>query len=82
INTNISAEKGLALHLLEKFYQIMPSQNQPNNSAKQAEVLLNDWQQSGKITTSELDNYLHIIVDYKNGRLSINNKHLTLTTKP
>ena len=82
INTNISAEKGLALHLLEKFYHIMPSQNQPNNSAKQAEALLNDWQQSGKITTSELDNYLHIIVDYKNGRLSINNKHLTLTTKP
>jgi len=60
----------------------MPSQNQPNNSAKQAEVLLNDWQQSGKITTSELDNYLHMVVDYKNSQFSINNKYLTLTTKP
>ena len=82
INANISAEKGLALHLLEKFYQVIPSGNQANNPAKQAEVLLNGWQQSGKITTSELDNYLHMVVDYKNSQFSINNKYLTLTTKP
>lgn len=71
INTDIKTERALALHLLERFYP-----------TKSAEEQLNTWQQSGKITSSAQDNFLHVIVDYKNGQLLINNKQLILTTKP
>ncbi|MDR1057194.1 MAG: YdgA family protein [Coxiellaceae bacterium] len=82
INADIKAERVLALHLLEKFYQIIPSQTKSNNPEKQAEDLLNEWQQSGKIVTSDQDNYLHLIFDYKNNQPLINNKLLILTTQP
>jgi len=82
VSANIKAEKMLALHLLEKFYQIKPSTNEPNNPEKQAENLLNDWLKSGKLMSSNTDNFLHLILEYKNNQLSINNKALVLTTKP
>ena len=81
INTAIQAERSLAVHLLEKLYQTLSLPKQSNNPTEQAEILLHAWQQSGKITTSDRDNYLHLIFDYKDGQPSLNHKPLTISTK-
>jgi len=83
VHTDIKTDRTLALHLLEKFYQNKPgTPQQQTNPTHQAESLLNAWQQSQKITVSEHDHYLHVLFDYKNNQIAINNKQLVLTTKP
>ncbi|MBU0743849.1 MAG: YdgA family protein [Gammaproteobacteria bacterium] len=82
VNANIKVERALGLHLLEKFYKLVPSQTEASSPSTQAENLLNDWLQSGKILTSPDDHYLHITFDYKDNQPSINNKLLTLTITP
>lgn len=81
VNLNIKTERALASHLLEKFYHNLPTK-QPYDPAKQAEITLTTWQQSGKILMMKDDPYLHLSFDYKNNQLTINGKQLILTTKP
>ena len=81
IDSDIKIKHALALHLLEKFYQNIPSSKKDKNSAEKAKNLLEEWQKSGKITTEEDSGYLNINFDYKNNQMFINNKPLTLTTQ-
>lgn len=80
IDANIKSQRHLVLHIFEKFYQKVPAQDAKTNATQKAEELLQDWQESGKITTSEDDNYLHMKLDYKDNQLLINDKQLTFTT--
>ena len=83
INADFKAQRHLVLHLIEKLYQVMPSSQKPlKSSSKKAQEVLEQWQQSGKITTSDKDNYLHTTVNYKDGQLLINDKELTFGIKP
>ncbi len=81
VSANIKAERAIALHLFEKFYQILPSR-ETMDPAKKAESLLTEWQQSGKIITSNEDSYLRLAFEYQNNRPLINGQLLQLTTKP
>jgi uncharacterized protein YdgA (DUF945 family) len=80
INSNITVEPALALHLLEKFYQIMPSEP-TSDPANEAKVSLEKLKNSGNVTVAPDDPYLHLTFDYKDNRPLINGKQLVLTLK-
>ena len=68
--------------MIEKFYEKIQFQKQTRESlSNQAESLLNEWQQSGKITNPDKGPYLHVVFDYKDGKSLLNGKALILSTK-
>jgi uncharacterized protein YdgA (DUF945 family) len=82
VTSDIKIERSFALHLIEKFYEKIQFQKQTRESlSNQAESLLNEWQQSGKITNPDKGPYLHVVFDYKDGKSLLNGKALILTTK-
>lgn len=82
IEANFKAQNHLALHLIEKFYEIIPNkEKQIKDPSKKAQETLEEWLNSGKLSTSEKDNYLHTNINYKNGQLLINDRELTFGIK-
>jgi hypothetical protein len=82
LGMNIKANQNLVLHILEKFYQSVQAGDQPTDAAtKQAQAMLAEWQQAGKVVTEGNDTFINLELNYKNHQLLLNNKPLELTIK-